>query len=103
MPRNNPGFDIRSTDLNGNMYYIEVKGRVAGADLFTITTGEVSFAQTQGDRHRLALVSVDFASGEPTTHVRYVTNAFNHIEPSVTTRSFNEPWKPYWQHGRQPH
>ncbi|MCL1800586.1 MAG: SNF2-related protein [Promicromonosporaceae bacterium] len=103
MPRNNPGFDIRSTDSNGNMYYIEVKGRVSGADLFTITTGEVSFAQTQGDRHRLALVSVDFASGEPTTHLRYVTNAFDHIEPSVTTRSFNEPWKPYWQRGRQPH
>ena len=101
MPRNNPGYDIRSTDSQGNLYYIEVKGRIEGSDTFTITTNEITFAQTQGERHRLALVEVSISSAEQ-DQLRYVRDAFTHLEPSATTRSYNELWRDYWGRGGLP-
>ncbi len=99
--RNNPGYDIRSTDPDGRLFFIEVKGRIAGSDTFTITANEVAYAQTQGDRHRLALVSVH--PDDPTRdEVRYVLDAFTHLESSGTTRSFNEEWNDYWSSGGSP-
>ena len=101
MARNNPGYDIRSTDAEGRVFYIEVKGRIEGSDTFTITTNEVTFAQTQGNRHRLALVSVS-TTGATHDQLRYVTGAFDHMEPSDTTRSLNEDWRDYWGRGTEP-
>lgn len=101
MPRNNPGYDIRSTDSQGFVHYIEVKGRIEGSDTFTITTNEITFAQTQGDRHRLALVEVSI-SGPEHDQLRYVSDAFPHLEPSTTTRSYNEVWRDYWERGGPP-
>ena len=101
MPRNNPGYDIRSTDDEGRIHYIEVKGRIEGADTFAITTNEVTFAQTQGERHRLALVQVS-PDGPEHDELRYVTDAFAHLEPSTTTRSCNEEWRDYWNKGGPP-
>lgn len=101
MPHNNPGYDIQSTDAAGRVFYIEVKGRIEGSDTFTITTNEVTFAQTQGERHRLALVrvSTDNATAD---EVRYVLGAFDHVEPSHTTRSINEEWRDHWVRGVVP-
>ncbi|MGO2091692.1 MAG: helicase-related protein [Microbacterium gubbeenense] len=101
MARNNPGYDIRSTDAECRVFYIEVKGRIEGSDTFTITTNEVTFAQTQGNRHRLALVSVS-TTGDTHDQLRYVTGAFDHMEPSDTTRSLNEEWRDYWDRGTEP-
>lgn len=98
---NNPGFDIRSTDKDGRAFYIEVKGRIAGSDTFTITSNEIAFARSQGDRHRLALVSVS-PGGAEHDQLQYVLDAFAHIEPSITTRSFNEEWRKYWNRGAPP-
>lgn len=100
-PRNNPGFDIESTDPQGLVYFIEVKGRIEGADTFTITSNEITFAQTQGDRHRLALVQVSNL-GEHDDQLRYIVDAFAHLEPSTTTRSYNEVWGEYWNRGGPP-
>lgn len=101
MAHNNPGYDIRSTDAHGRVYYIEVKGRIEGSDTFTITTNEVTFAQTQRDRHRLALVRVA-TEGAVGDELRYVLGAFDHMEPSDTTRSLNEVWRDYWDRGGWP-
>ncbi|CEA09670.1 RNA polymerase-associated protein RapA [Arthrobacter saudimassiliensis] len=101
MARNNPGYDIRSTDSDGRLFYIEVKGRIDGSDTFTITTNEVTFAQTQEDRHRLALVSVS-TEGSEHDQLKYVLDAFGHMEPSATTRSYNEDWHDYWHRGGAP-
>ncbi|MBF6276372.1 MULTISPECIES: helicase-related protein [Nocardia] len=101
MPRNNPGYDIQSIDSDGRIHYIEVKGRVVGSDTFTITANEVTFAQTQVDRHRLALVLVS-PEGAEHDELRYITNAFTHLEPSATTRSYNEKWRDYWFRGGPP-
>ncbi|WP_144831481.1 helicase-related protein [Kocuria rhizophila] len=101
MPRNNPGYDIQSTDQSSFVHYIEVKGRIEGSDTFTITANEITFAQTQGERHRLALVEVS-ASGAANDQLRYVSDAFTHLEPSATTRSYNEVWRDYWERGGPP-
>ncbi|MST63618.1 helicase-related protein [Schaalia hyovaginalis] len=98
MPRNNPGYDIASTDGQGRIHYIEVKGRIEGSETFTITTNEVTFAHTQGDRHRLALVEVS-AQSSTLDRLCYVRHAFSHLEPSATTRSYNEVWADYWARG----
>lgn len=101
LPRNNPGYDIRSTDNHGSVHFIEVKGRIEGSDTFTITTNEITFAQTQGPRHRLALVEVS-TRGRERDQLRYVSDAFIHLEPSATTRSYNEVWREYWERGGPP-
>jgi len=101
MAHNNPGYDVRSTDRDGRVYYIEVKGRLEGSETFAVTTNEVTFAQTQGERHRLALVQVS-PEGAAGDRLRYVTGAFTHIGPSATTRSFTEEWRDYWARGGPP-
>ena len=101
MPHSNPGFDISSTDGAGNRVFIEVKGRIEGAPTFTVTANEVAFARTQASRHRLALVSVS-PLGAAHDRVRYVRDAFAHIDPTVTTLSYNERWNKYWQRGTDP-
>lgn len=101
MARNNKGYDIKSKDSDGNAYFIEVKGRIEGSETFTITHSEVTFAQDQGDRHRLALVRIGTA-GAHEDEVRYVLNAFDHVTPSLTTASYNETWGAYWKRGEEP-
>lgn len=103
MPHNNKGYDIKSTDAQGYVHFIEVKGRIdlPEADTFTVTANEVAFAQSQGDRHRLALVRVNPAGPEHDT-IRYVARAFDHISPANSTRSFNEKLDDYWKRGYAP-
>ena len=62
MPRNNTGYDIRSYSAEGHYVFIEVKGRILGAENFIVTRNEVLFGRN-ADRYRLALVSV--APGRP--------------------------------------
>jgi len=104
MPRNNPGFDIRSTDPAdplAHRYYLEVKGRIAGSNTFTITNSEINFAQNHKDTHRLILVSVH-PDGPEFDEVRYVTHAFDDMEASMSTHSRNEKWSHYWGQGGAP-
>ena len=99
--RNNPGYDICSTNNRDEVFFLEVKGRVKGSKEFIITTNEVVFAQTQRERHRLVLVSVD--PDDPNNdEVRYIANAFGHIEVSPTTHSLSETWQDYWERGSRP-
>ena len=56
---NNPGFDILSTDANGDTYRIEVKARIDGAEDFFVTHNEVMTGKNAVPRYRLALVKVD--------------------------------------------
>ena len=52
------GFDIESIDDEGNLFFIEVKGRAEGADSVTLTINEVNTGRNSPHRFRLALVSV---------------------------------------------
>lgn len=52
------GYDIESIDADGNLFFIEVKGRADGADTVTLTINEVNTGRNAPHRFRLALVSV---------------------------------------------
>ena len=52
------GYDIESIDADGNLFFIEVKGRADGADTVTLTINEVNTGRNAPQRFRLALVSV---------------------------------------------
>ncbi len=78
MPPNNKGFDIRSRDrLRGHLQFIEVKGRVEGADTVTLTKNEIQTSFNQGDNFILALVTV---AGGDAVSLRYVRRPFSGSE-----------------------
>jgi len=54
------GYDIESKDpTTGQLYFVEVKGRAAGADQVTLTRTEVLCALNEPEKFRLALVVVE--------------------------------------------
>lgn len=103
MPHNNKGFDIKSVGEGGRTYFIEVKGRIdlPGADTFHVTANEVAFAQSQGDRHRLALVKVS-PDRQGRDQVRYVAHAFDGKVLDQATVAYEENLTTYWKRGTPP-
>jgi hypothetical protein len=53
------GYDIESIDAEGNLFFIEVKGRLDGANSVTLTINEVNVGRNSPHRFRLALVTAD--------------------------------------------
>jgi hypothetical protein len=72
---------------DGSLPFIEVKGRVQGADQVTLTTNEIRRANNVPDRFRLALVLV---AHEAATEVVYVRD-FDYGQPGFaqTAASYN--------------
>lgn len=103
MPHNNKGFDIRSTDDNGDTFYIEVKARTRGAKFFTVTANEIIFAQSHSEdnRHILSMVSLS-PDGPGDDHIRYRSHAFDSTRPGWATETVNERWRDHWELGRDP-
>ena len=100
MPPNNKGYDVESKDDAGVLWFIEVKGRVAGADNFTITRSEIGVGRNKPDSHILALAEV--ADGVA-SDVRYVRRAFEEVgDLPFNTISVNLQWKPYFERGEVP-
>ncbi|MGH7903853.1 MAG: helicase-related protein [Candidatus Dormibacteraceae bacterium] len=73
MPPNNRGYDIESRDEDGDLHFIEVKGRVAGAPSVTVTRSEFGVGLNKGDRFVLVLAEIP-DEGPPV--VRYVRRPF---------------------------
>jgi hypothetical protein len=73
MPHANPGYDIESEDSERHLHFIEVKGRIAGADTVIVTRTEVLTGLNAAERYVLALVEVG-----PDGHdkVRYLRDPF---------------------------
>jgi uncharacterized OB-fold protein len=100
MPPNNKGYDIESKGPDGTMRFIEVKGRVAGAETFTVTRSEVGVGRNKPDQHILALVEVE--NGKKPL-VRYVRRAFEEVgELPFDTISVNLSWKAYMERSEEP-
>jgi len=100
MPPNNKGYDIESKDGNGMLWFIEVKGRIAGAETFTITRSEIGVGRNKPDTHILALAEV---TNSVATDVRYVRHAFEEVgDLPFNTISVNLQWKPYFERGETP-
>ncbi|WP_194891202.1 helicase-related protein [Catenulispora pinisilvae] len=101
MPHNNPGYDIRSRTPDGHWVFIEVKGRIAGADEFHVTLREVNTGKN-AERYRLALVSVS-PEGSEYDQARYLNAPFDGItitDLALTRTSWK--WRDKWDEGREP-
>lgn len=101
MARNNKGFDVISRTADGHSIYIEVKGRMEGSDFFRVTASELSFGQTQGPNHRLAIVSVSPGSKEG-DDLRYITDPFADMHVDTKIASMELKWAEYWALGLDP-
>jgi hypothetical protein len=75
MPRNNKGYDIESRDRDGELLFIEVKGRIEGAETVTVTRSEIGVGLNKPDAFILALAVVPTSGGEP--EVRYLRHPFD--------------------------
>ena len=105
-PHNNPGFDIRSWDpAAGHSVFIEVKGRIVGAEDFIVTRTEIVHGKN-ADHYRLALVRVGSAEDADSAadEVRYVTAPFDGIDiaEDFSLHSVTLDWAAYWQLGVSP-
>jgi superfamily II DNA or RNA helicase len=102
MPRNHPGYDVRSTDDDGAALFIEVKGRAAGADSFVVTQNELRFASNIPDHYLLALVEVS-PDGPSQDRVRYLRRPYgSDVKLPFDTTSATLAWKPYWHRAADP-
>lgn len=96
MPHANPGYDIRSTDRAQHLHFIEVKGRIAGAETVTVTRNEILTGLNAAGHSVLALVAVH--PQDASTEVRYLRDPFSgksdHLHFAETSTTFN--WAKLW-------
>ena len=80
------GYDIESRmPQNGNLRFIEVKGRVAGADVITVTRNEILYSLNKPDDFILAIVET---YPDDTHKVHYLRQPFQR-EPDFGVTSVN--------------
>ncbi len=80
------GYDIESRDpATGQLRFIEVKGRVAGAATITVTKNEILYSLNQPDQYILALVAFQ---PDGTHQVSYLRRPFQR-EPDFGVTSVN--------------
>jgi len=101
MPHHNKGYDIR-TVIDGVTTYIEVKGRIAGADGFFVSASEVLHGKNNPGQHILAVVRVS-PDGPEHDLVRYLRDEFLGVElGSMETVSVFLEWNKTWAKGSAP-
>ena len=93
MEHHNPGYDIESRDpANNDLYFIEVKGRIEGADTVNIKSRQIRQGLNNPARFILAVVQVP-ADKDTSPAVRYVRNPFHGMEIPFGAYSVNLPLK----------
>jgi hypothetical protein len=115
----NRGYDVESGTGTGTLRFIEVKGRIRGADAVTLTKNEILTSLNKPDDWILALVEVppveEFAGGdafevrEPRPEygrgdgcvVRYLRRPFTR-EPDFDVTSVNYKWRELWARAVEP-
>jgi SNF2 family DNA or RNA helicase len=93
------GYDIESMDSNGDLFFIEVKGRVAGADSVTLTINEVNRGRNVPQQFRLALVTV---TGDQASAPVYVSG-IDWGAPGFGDTQITKNLQQLLAVGRQPH
>jgi hypothetical protein len=101
MDHNNKGFDIRSLSPDGHYVFIEVKGRILGAEDFSVSRNQVLYGKN-ADRYRLALVSVH-PDGPEHDQVRYLVEPFRGVElGDFAVNAVRFDWHELWSRGGDP-
>jgi superfamily II DNA or RNA helicase len=100
------GYDVLSRypgDDRSELRFIEVKGRIEGADTVTVTKNEVITALNSPESYILVMVSVPAveSGAEGNCHIRYVRQPFQR-EPDQGAVSVNYTWQELWERGTQP-
>ncbi len=80
----NRGYDIESRGVDGTLRFIEVKGRMAGAETITVTKNEILTSLNKPDEYILAMVEFR-PEGE---RVHYLRQPFRR-EPDFGVTSVN--------------
>ena len=102
MPHNHPGYDVRTTTTEGETSFLEVKGRIEGADTFVVTQNELRFAANVPDAYILTLVEVS-ADGAEQDRVRYLARPYGpDVRLPFDTTSTTLAWQAYWQRATPP-
>ncbi len=98
----NKGFDVLSSDADGDTYRIEVKARLDGAADFFVTHNEVMVGKNAVPRYRLALVKVD-PRGPGHDEVRYLDNPFASTDlGDFDATGVRGDWNKMWNKGTEP-
>jgi hypothetical protein len=93
------GYDVESrVPGTGRLRFIEVKGRIEGADTVTVTKNEILYSLNKPDDFILALV--EFA-GEDSHRVRYLRQPFRR-EPDFGVTSVNYDFAELLARGAEP-
>ncbi len=102
MPHNHKGYDIETRAADGDLIFVEVKGRAAGATDFVLTNSEIIAGLNNADHHILALVEVD---DDDTTTVRYLYDPCTSrlTEPGYGEQKRVLSWPDYWSLAGPPH
>ncbi|MGA8417279.1 MAG: helicase-related protein [Candidatus Dormiibacterota bacterium] len=102
MPHNHPGYDVRSTTAGGATSFLEVKGRIEGADTFVVTQNELRFAANVPDAYVLALVEVS-PNGPEHDRVQYLLHPYGpDVRLPFDTTSTTLAWQAYWHRAASP-
>jgi superfamily II DNA or RNA helicase len=100
MPHNNPGYDVESRRPDGTLLFVEVKGRVVGADTVTVTRNEILTGLNKVEDHVLALAEV---GDQEANELRYVREPFAGTEDLYFgIASVNFDWGKMWERGKTP-
>ena len=94
------GYDVESRDPKGDarLRFIEVKGRIRGADTVTVTKNEILTALNKPEQFTLAVVEVD---GEEAAKITYIHEPFGQ-EPDFGVTSVNYKLAELLAKGEQP-
>jgi hypothetical protein len=86
----------------GQLRFIEVKGRITGADTVTVTKNEIITALNKPDNFILAIALVPPPDQLDTDcSIRYLRQPFQK-EPDFAVTSINYNLRELWQQGTQP-
>jgi SNF2 family DNA or RNA helicase len=102
MPHNNPGYDIRSRTADDHIVFVEVKGRIEGAEDFWVTRTEALTGKNAGSGFRLALVSIH-PDGPIYDTVRYIVDPFRDVDfGNFNATGLVGDWDREWARGGDP-
>jgi len=102
LPHSNPGYDIQSRTADDHMVFIEVKGRVLGAEEFWVTRTEALTGKNCGTGFRLALVTVH-PDGPERDEVRYIVDPFRAVDfGDFAATGVIGDWAKEWARGGDP-
>jgi hypothetical protein len=102
MPHNNPGYDIVSRQPDGHLVFIEVKGRIEGAEEFWVSRTEALHGKNSGSGSRLAMVSVS-PTDSRFDQIRYRVDPFRDLDfGDFAATGVMGNWAREWERGVDP-